>query len=51
MTSVNKLAQRIANMIKRKNIMYSSATVREEPIEIRYSRGNTNIPLLLKTNI
>ena len=31
--------------------MYFSATVREEPIEIRYARGNTNIPLLLKTDI
>ena len=38
-------------MIKRKNIMYFSATVREEPIEIRYVRGNANIPLLLKTGI
>ena len=37
MTSVNKLAQGIANMIKRKNIMYFNATVREEPIKIRYA--------------
>ena len=51
MTSVNKLAQGIANMIKRKNIMYFSTTVREEPIEIRYARGNTNLPLLLKNDI
>ena len=31
--------------------MYFSAIVREKPIEIRYARGNTNIPLLLKTDI
>ena len=31
--------------------MYFSATVREESIEIRYARGNTNIPLLLKIDI
>lgn len=31
--------------------MYLSAIIREEPIEIRYAKGNTNIPLLLKSNI
>ena len=51
MTSVNKLALGIATMIKRKNVMYFSATVWEEHIEIRYAKGNTNIPLLLKTDI
>lgn len=38
-------------MVKRKNIIYFSATVREEPIDIWYARGNTNIPLLLKSDI
>ena len=51
MTSVNKLAQEIANMIKRKNILYFSATIREEPIEIRHARRNTNILWLLKSVI
>ena len=51
MTLVNKLAKGIANMNKRKNIMYFSATIREEPIEIKHIRGNTNIPLLLKSDI
>ena len=51
MTSVNRLAQGITNMIKRKNIMYLIATMREEPIEIKHAKGNTNIPLLLKFDI
>lgn len=38
-------------MIKRKNIMYFSATIREESIEIRHATGNIYVLLLLKSNI
>lgn len=48
--SINKLAQGIANMNKKK-IMYFSAIIIEKPIDIMHSRGNTNIPMLLKSDI
>ena len=51
MMSINKSEQIIANMIKRKNLMYFRATIRKEQIEIRQARGNRNIPLLLKLDI